>query len=78
MEKSFYSGKIEVVKDKNGSVILQIETLDHGLEALMDELKNDVLFEHYEYSGLYELKKIKFIPKDEDYVINRFYFKYRE
>lgn len=75
MATEIYKGKVKVVDEKIGDVMLEIETGDYGFMDLLEELKNDALFEHYDSSGLYILKEVKFIRKAENKVINRFYFK---
>lgn len=75
METEIYKGKVKIVEEKIGDVVIEIETGDYGFMDLLEELKNDDLFEYYDGSGLYILKEVKFIRKEENKVINRFYFK---
>lgn len=70
-----YNGKLKVMDEKIGDVTLEIETGDYGFMDLLEELKDDALFEYYDGSGLYILKEVKFIRKEENKVVNRFYFK---
>lgn len=75
MDAEIYKGKINVVEEKIGDVVLEVETRDYGFIDLLEELKNDDLFEYFDGSGLYILKEVKLIRKEENKVINRFYFK---
>lgn len=75
MKTEIYKGKVKIVDEKIGDVVLELESGDYGFMDLLEELKNDDLFEYYDGSGLYILKEVKFIHKEENKVINRFYFK---
>ncbi|APZ49702.1 hypothetical protein BW721_08540 [Jeotgalibaca sp. PTS2502] len=74
METVIYNGKVKILDEKIGDVVLELESGDYGFMDLLEELKNDDLFEYYDGSGLYILKEVKFIRKEENKVINRFYF----
>lgn len=74
-EEKIYKGKVKILDEKIGDVVLELESGDYGFMDLLEELKNDDLFEYYDGSGLYILKEVKFIRKEENKVINRFYFK---
>lgn len=75
MDAEIYKGKVKIVEEKIGDVVLEVETGDYGFMNLLEELESDALFEHFNGSGLYILKEVMFIRKEENKVINRFYFK---
>lgn len=71
---SQYEGKIKIVDEKKQVTILEIEKGDYGFLDLMDAMKEDPLFEHYDGSGLYQLEEVKFLRRKENHVTVQFHF----